>query len=71
MGTRASNIAFMVVGLFGLLISVPALLHHHYEYFDYFEGGWVSYIFYLLLGVWFFVFGLIGLVRVRRAKPSD
>ncbi|MGC2016794.1 MAG: hypothetical protein WA657_13230, partial [Candidatus Acidiferrales bacterium] len=60
-----------VLGFLCLLISVPALLHHHYQYFDYFEGGWVSYLSFLLIGVSFFVFGLIGLVRVMRRKQPD
>jgi hypothetical protein len=71
MGTRASNIAFMVLGFVCLLISVPALLHHHDEYYDYSEGGWVSYLFFLLPGVLFFLFGLIGLARFKRGKPVD
>jgi hypothetical protein len=71
METRTSNIAFMVLGFVCLLISVPALLHHHFEYFDYHEGGWVSYFFFLFPGVLFFVFGLVGLVRGKRGNRVD
>lgn len=69
--TRGWNIAFMVVGLVFLLVAVPALLHHHFEFYDYFDRGWVSHISYLLLGAYFFLFGLIGLVRVKRGQQSD
>jgi hypothetical protein len=52
-------IAFVLLGLFCLLISVPEFFHRHYEYFDSFEGGWVSYFFSLLGGVWFLDAGLM------------
>jgi hypothetical protein len=71
METRGWNIAYVVLGFVCLLISVPELFHHHYEYFDSFEGGWVSYLFFFLGGAWFFLFGLIGLVRVKQGKRSD
>jgi hypothetical protein len=68
MGARTSNIVFMVVGLVLVFIYVHARLHHHYEfYYDYYGGGFVSNIFYLLLGVFFFLGGLIGLVRGKRS----
>jgi hypothetical protein len=70
MENRGWNIVYMAVGLVCLLISVPQLFHHHYEYFDSFEGGWVPYLAFFLAGAWFVVFGLIGLVRVRRGKRS-
>jgi len=70
MNSRIPSIAYVVFGLFCLLISVPQLFHHHYEYFDSFEGGWVSYLFFLLGGVWFLVYGLIGLVRSKRENTE-
>jgi hypothetical protein len=68
MGTRTSNIVFMVAGLVLVLMYVHARLHHHYEfYFDYYGGGFVSNILYLLVGVFFSLGGLIGLVRGKRS----
>jgi hypothetical protein len=68
MKSHTSNIVFMVWGLVLVLIYVYARLHHQYEfYFDYYGGGFVSNIFYLLLGVFFFLGGLIGLVRGKRS----
>lgn len=68
MGTRTSNIVFMLVGMVLVLLFVHARLRHQYEfYYDYYGGGFVSNIFYLLLGVFFFLGGLIGLVRGKRS----
>jgi hypothetical protein len=73
MTARTSNIAYMVLGLLLVLIYVFALLHHQYEFFDdsFEEAGWISYLFFLLGGVWFVVFGLIGLVRLKQGKRSE
>jgi hypothetical protein len=37
MENRGWNIAYVVLGLVCLLLSVPQLFHHRYEYFDSFE----------------------------------
>ena len=68
METRAWNVVYLVVGILCLLVSVPALLHHHYEYFDPFDESWVPYISFLLLGGCIFLYGLIGLVRAKRGN---
>jgi|HubBroStandDraft_6_1064221.scaffolds.fasta_scaffold5457674_1 hypothetical protein len=70
MEARAWNVVYVVVGLLGLLVSVPALLHHHYEYFDSFDEGWVPYIAFVLFGGCLFLYGLIGLVRAKRRNGS-
>jgi hypothetical protein len=73
MGIRALNIASMVLGLLFMVVSVRLLLRHQYEFFGRARGGgvWISSFFPLIFGLWFFVYGLIGLLRGRRGKWSD
>ena len=70
MKSHASNVAFMILGAVFLFISARSLFHHQYEYFDSFRQVWISYVFWIPLGIWFFLYGLIGLVRVMRGAPK-
>jgi hypothetical protein len=75
MANRSDSIFFTIAGLLLALFSLYEILHHHYEFFLSGEGGWTSYFGCLLLGLFFFVAGVISWVRSVRGKgpvlPAD
>jgi TRAP-type C4-dicarboxylate transport system permease small subunit len=70
MKNRTSNIMFVLVGILLLFVSTRSLLHHHYDYFDSVGQMWIPYFALLLLGVWIFLCGLVGLVRNARGTAK-
>jgi hypothetical protein len=73
MASRWDHISFTILGVVLVVVSLYEILHHHYEFFlSGQEGGWTSYFAYFLLGLFFLVAGLIGLVRgMRSMRPAQ
>jgi hypothetical protein len=69
---RFWNISLMLLGIVVAVLSMVAfLLGHRYVYYGevWSEGiGWRSTIGLLLMGVWLFILGLVGLIRKKRIK---
>jgi len=70
MNSRIPNIACVLVGIVFLFVSVRSLLQHQYDYYNSVKHIWISYFAMLALGVWFVVYGLIGLVRSKRENTE-
>jgi hypothetical protein len=70
MKSRIPSIACVLVGVVFLFVSVRSLLHHQYDYYNSVKQIWISYFAMLALGVWFVVYGLIGLVR-RKLENTE
>ena len=77
MGSRFMNIAYVLVGCLGVISSVLPLLNHQYAFlhrnvFTEDPKRWMPTIAILLLGIWFFILGLVGLIdEMRRTKPNS
>lgn len=71
------NVAFVLVGCLSVTSSVLLLLNHEYVFlhrnvFTEDPKRWVPTIAALLLGIWFLILGLVGLIdEMRRAKSTS
>jgi uncharacterized membrane protein len=62
------NAACMLIGTVAVIVCLRALFHHQYTF--YYNRGlrWVPTIVPTFVGVWLFMFGLVGIIRERREK---
>jgi uncharacterized membrane protein len=76
MDSRILRIVSLLAGMVAVVASLRLLLRHQYTYaYRNFPLNdppiWRSTFFLLLAGVWFFVFGLIGLIYEKQRKNGN
>ena len=78
MGTdsRIINIACVLIGIVSVVVSLRLLLRHQYTFLhrnvltaD--PRMWVSTFVFLLVGIWVFLFGLIGFIDEKRRRGTN
>jgi hypothetical protein len=71
MGTsnKILNVASMLLGGAVEFVFLRALFHHQYVLYSYRWQRWTPTLVLALMGAWFFVFGLVGLIRRKQGKP--
>jgi hypothetical protein len=76
---RFWNIVWMVLGILLMGLCLPFVVRRQYLIFvwggNWSEGAWAEYstIGMFLVGIWFFLFGLIGFIHEKRRRegPSE
>jgi hypothetical protein len=68
---KFSNIAAMLLGILGVGISLRMLLRHQYVTYEHGEWMWTPTIGILILGAWFFLIGLVGLINEKRRNQAN
>lgn len=73
MGRRILNIAFTLFGIIVVFVSLRLVLRHQYallrhRFLTDEPRIWVPTIVPLLLGIWIFLVGLVGLIDERRSR---
>jgi hypothetical protein len=65
------NIAFAIFGILLIVFSLWDLLHHEYLQFDRLRQVRYPTVAFLLVGLFFFFYGLIGFIRGKRRRSSE
>jgi hypothetical protein len=67
---KFSNVALMLLGILLIAVCLPSVIRREYVWFrpeGFAEGGpWLASAGFLVVSFWFFLIGLIGLIREKK-----